>query len=143
MTDIHSIIAGHNSKSLNNSTPAIDDQSRKIKAPSVSEIPDIFFDKIIVEYKLTRIDIMVLMGLYRSVWCRPNLHKAFGISPIFSYKELSKGFQITIDELYQSLRKLEQWGFIETIRSGQYFVRKYFTRENDEKFGQTYNDFEM
>ena len=83
------------------------------------------------------------MGLYRSVWCRPNLYKAFGISPIFSYKELSQAFKISMDELYQSLRKIEQWGFIETIRPGQYFVRKYFTREIDEKYGQTYDDFEL
>ena len=39
--------------------------------------------------------------------------------------------------------RLEELGFISTIRSGQYFVRRYFTKENDEKFGQTYDDFEV
>ena len=47
------------------------------------------------------------------------------------------------ENIYQALRKVEEYGFISTIRSGQYFVRKYFTKDYDEKFGQTYDDFEV
>ena len=43
--------------------------------------------------------------------------------------------------ILQSIRHLESYGLIETIRSGQYFVRKYFTEENDLKYGQDYDHF--
>ena len=56
---------------------------------------------------------------------------------------MAKQLKLSIEEIYQALRKLEELGFIGTIRSGQYFVRKYFTKDNDEKFGQTYDDFEV
>ena len=41
----------------------------------------------------------------------------------------------------EHIRALENYGLIETVRSGQYFVRKYFTRELDSEFGQTYDEF--
>ena len=111
--------------------------------PSVSEIPDIFFDQILVDFKLSRSEILLLMYLYRRVWCRPNLHKVYGISPLFSLKEIEQFLKIPMDEVFSGLQKLEGFGFISTIRSGQYFVRKYFTKENDEIFRQTYDDFEL
>ena len=60
-----------------------------------------------------------------------------------AHTEMAKQLKLSIEEIYQALRKLEELGFIGTIRSGQYFVRKYFTKDNDEKFGQTYDDFEV
>ena len=60
-----------------------------------------------------------------------------------AHTEMAQNLKISIDEIYNALRKLEELGFISTIRSGQYFVRKYFTKENDEKYGQTYDDFEF
>lgn len=142
--DIHTIIAGHRSKK--NETPvnvtASHVEARTPEATS-SEIPDIFFEEILAHVKLSRIDISVLMYLYRRVWCRPNLYREYGISPMFSLAEMAKVLNITIEELYQAFKHIEDFGFIGTIRSGQYFVRKYFTRELDEKFGQTYDDFEL
>ncbi|MCR9205147.1 MAG: hypothetical protein NXH75_11245 [Halobacteriovoraceae bacterium] len=141
MVDIHEIIAGHKSRKsprgseLQNRTDS--------KQPTTSEIPDIFFDEILVDYKLNRIEILVIMYLYRRVWCRPNLYKEFGISQLMAHTEIAKQLNLSIDEIYHALRKLEELGFIGTIRSGQYFVRKYFTKEHDEKFGQSYDDFEI
>ena len=106
-----------------------------------SEIPDLFFDEVLVVYKLSRLDITVLMYLYRQVWCRPNLYRDHGIGPIQSYQEMSQIMSTTPEELMSSLRVLESYGFIETIRAGQYFVRKFFTPERDALFGQTYQDF--
>lgn len=141
MVDIHEIIAGHKSRKnpRENELQSRTDSNR----PTMSEIPDIFFDEILVDYKLNRIEILVIMYLYRRVWCRPNLYKEFGISQLMAHTEIAKQLNLSIDEIYHALRKLEELGFIGTIRSGQYFVRKYFTRENDEKFGQSYDDFEI
>jgi predicted transcriptional regulator of viral defense system len=83
------------------------------------------------------------MYLYRKVWCKPNLYKVYGISQILSHEEMAKTLDLRIEEIYASLRRIEEYGFISTIRSGQYFVRKYFTRENDERFIQTYDDFDI
>lgn len=106
-----------------------------------SQIPDVFFDVILQRYKLNRQEISVLMYLYRQVWCRPNLYRAHGIGPMNSLAELSQILGITIDELHHHLRSLHTYGFIDTVRSGQYFVRKFFTEELDRKFGQGYDDF--
>lgn len=108
---------------------------------SSSEIPDVFFDVVLQKYKLNRIDIALLMYLYRQVWSRPNLYKSHGIGPLNSYAEVSTLLGLTTDELAQHLRALENYGFIETVRSGQYFVRKFFTEELDIQFGQDYDEF--
>ena len=140
MVDIHSIIADHGSRQLDDNT-----QTRKRAekiAASTSRIPDIFFDEIIVNFKLSRIDIIVLMYLYRRVWCKPNLFKLHGISPLLSHQAMADQNLLSIDEIYNAITRLESLGFLSTIRSGQYFVRRYFTKENDDMFAQTYDDFE-
>jgi DNA-binding MarR family transcriptional regulator len=141
MADIHEILADHKSRS--HSQPSELEGTRDFNVPTTSEIPDLFFDEILIEFKLNRVEVLVLMYVYRRVWCRPNLYKEFGISQLMAHSEMAKQLKLSIDEIYQSLRKLESLGCIATIRSGQYFVRKYFSKENDEKFGQTYDDFEV
>lgn len=141
MVDIHDVLAIHRSK--RNPTQSEVLEGKQHSNPTTSKIPDIFFDEVVVDFKLSRIEILMLMYLYRRVWCRPNLYKEFGISQLMAHSEMSVHLKISIDEIYHSLRKLEELGFITTIRSGQYFVRRYFTKENDEKFGQTYDDFEV
>lgn len=143
MDDLHTILAEHRPKKSHSDNDVETNHHKKQHGPSVSEIPDLFFDDILVNYKLSRIEVLVLMYLYRSVWCRPNLYKVHGISQILSHTEMSHRLSLEIEEIYQSLRKLEGYGFISTIRSGQYFVRKYFSRKNDEFFDQTYNEFEI
>ena len=140
MEDIKSILSSHHPKG---DLPEKSDENKIIEAKEVpySHIPDLFFDQILVEYKLSRIEILVLIYLYRFTWCRPNLHKKYGIAPIISHLEFAKTLNISHDELYHSLRKLEGLDFIETIRAGQYFVRKYFTKENDKKYSQNYDNF--
>ena len=140
MVDLHSILSDHRSRK--NAPSRIGDAKIRLD-PSVSEIPDIFFDQILVDFKLSRSEILLLMYLYRRVWCRPNLHKVFGISPLLSLKEIEQFLKMPMDEVFSGLQKLEGFGFISTIRSGQYLVRKYFTKENDEIFRQTYDDFEL
>lgn len=108
-----------------------------------SSIPDIFFDKIIIDYKLNRVEILVLMYIYRKVWCLPNLYKIHGISPVLSHAQMSKELSLTIEELYAALRKLEEMDFIKTIRSGQYFSRKFFSKELDETFHVNYDDMDF
>lgn len=139
MEDIRSIISHHlPKKHLDNSDP---EKVPKPKKASMSEIPDLFFDDVLVKIKLNRIEVMILMYLYRVVWCRPNLHRDYGIGPILSYSDLSENLEITLDELHTGLRKLETLEFIETVRAGQYFVRKYFTKDNDKIYGIKYDDF--
>lgn len=108
---------------------------------SSSEIPDVFFDIIIQKFRLNRLDIAVMMFLYRQVWCRPNLYKSHGIGPLNSYAEMAALLATTHEELGQHIRALENFGLVETVRSGQYFVRKYFTEELDSEFGQNYDEF--
>ena len=139
--DIHSVLADHRSKNKKGDLPL--KNSAGDDRPTTSEIPDIFFDNILTTYKLNRVETLVLMYLYRRVWCKPNLYKIFGISPMLSLSEMSKHLQVSIEDIYTALRNIEGYGFISTIRSGQYFVRKYFTREWDERFSQTYDDFEI
>lgn len=139
MENIRDIITAHNSKNIASAKITRSTES-EVKA-STSEIPDLFFDDILLHYKLTRVEILVLMYLYRTTWCKPNLHRQYGIAPIVSHADLANNLEITPEILYQTFRKLEGYSFIETIRSGQYFVRKYFTVELDKKYGQTYDDF--
>ena len=110
---------------------------------SVSEIPDIFFDDILVKFRLSRIEIVVLMYIYRRVWCWPNLHKAYGISPLLSYQQMSKDMGITPEENQAALLKLQEFGLIQIMRAGQYFVRQYFTKELDDYYQKNYDDFEV
>ena len=56
---------------------------------------------------------------------------------------MGKTLGLSLEEVHSSLRKLEEYTFIETVRSGQYFVRKYFFKQYDEEFNQTYDDFEI
>ncbi len=142
MVDIHTIIADYRSrkKDGNEITPVPED---KRIIPTTSDIPDVFFDTILGQYKLSRQDIMIIMYLYRVVWCRPNLHKEFGISPLLSHTEMAKNLKLQMEDIYVSLRRLEEFGFISTIRSGQYFVRKYFSKDLDELYGQDYDEFEF
>lgn len=139
MEDLRSILTSHHSKNSADAgaIKAINDE---VKA-TTSDIPDLFFDDILLQYKLTRIEILLLMYLYRLTWCKPNLHRKYGIAPIISYTDLAKTLDISNEILHQTIRRLEGFSFIETIRSGQYFVRKYFTEEYDRKYGQTYDNF--
>ncbi len=143
MVDIHTILADHRPKKGPGRKDQETNHSKEQGSPTTSEIPDLFFDEVLVAFKLSRIEIMVLMYLYRRVWCRPNLYKEYGISQLLSHTEMANQLHLSIEEIYQALRKLEELNFITTIRSGQYFVRKYFSKENDERFGRFYDDFDL
>lgn len=142
MEDIRSVLSQFHSKkkresasSLNHSAP------RSGGSPQTSEIPDVFFDNILKRFKLNRQEVTMLMLLYRQVWCKPNLYKDHGIGPLNSYSELASNLGMTVEEVGQYIRSLENYGFIETVRAGQYFVRRFFTEDFDQQYGQTYNDF--
>lgn len=140
MEDIRTILNSHHSRNHK----AIDEAAKETLndfGPTSSEIPDVFFDEVLIDFKLSRVEILLLMFLYRITWCRPNLYKKYGISPMISYSEVSAQLDISLDMLHQTIRSIEAFGFIETIRSGQYFVRKYFTEEHDRRFGQSYDNF--
>lgn len=132
MMDIKTVLDTHESKDR-----VVHANSKDL--PTVSEIPDLFFDEILVEFKLSRTEILLIMYLYRQVWCKPNMYRRYGISPMLSHEDLAKKLCISRDDVYSALRKLEDLGFIETIRSGQYFVRKYFIQSYDETYGQEYD----
>lgn len=140
MEDIRSVLSQFNAKKKKESIP---DKSGvgPTGIASLSEIPDLFFDVILQKYKLNRHEISLLMYLYRQVWCRPNLYKSHGIGPLNSYAELCAVLGTTPEQLGTDLRVLENYGFIETVRSGQYFVRKYFTEALDAQYGQNYDEF--
>lgn len=70
-----------------------------------------------------------------------NLYRAHGIGPLNSYADLSVSLNMSREELVTHIRALETYGFIETVRAGQYFVRKFFTEELDRKYGQDYDEF--
>jgi len=139
MSDIQRVIADHNFKDSNKKESEVQEN---MPVPRIAEIPCLFFDEIMTSFKLARHDIIVLMYLYRRVWCAPNLFKIHGISPLMSHQLMADETSLSINNIYDSLSKLESFGFLSTIRSGQYFVRRYFTKENDEKFSQFYDDFE-
>lgn len=140
MEDLRSILSSHHSKTGSSTANAIKTIKDDLHA-TTSEIPDLFFDEILVQNKLSRTEVLLLMYLYRLTWCKPNLHRKFGISPMVSYKDIAGSLDISNEILHQTIRRLEAFDFIETIRSGQYFVRKYFSEENDRKYGQTYDNF--
>ena len=116
-------------------------QTRPSSSASTSEIPDVFFDVVLLKLKLTRQEISLLMLLYRQVWCRPNLYRSHGIGPLNSYSDLSHKLGMNTEELGTILRNLENYGLIETVRVGQYFIRKYFLEGLDQEFGQNYDEF--
>ena len=137
MEDIRSILSMYKSRKIEGeaSGPA---RETVAETPTVSEIPDLFFDEILTQVKLTRSEISLLMLLYRQVWCRPNLYRGHGIGPLNAYHDLARLLNISQDEVIHAVRSLEGHGFIQTIRAGQYFVRKFFTESNDGKYGQHY-----
>lgn len=138
MEDLQTILSSHHSKTGNpNSNNPMHDGTHA----TTSEIPDLFFDDVLVDFKLTRVEVLLLMYLYRLTWCKPNLHVKYGIAPFVSHEEITLQLDISFETLHQTVRRLEGYGFIETIRSGQYFVRKYYTEEYDRKYGQTYDNF--
>ena len=116
---------------------------KNLRFPTTSEIPDLFFDQIIGEFRLNRVEILVLMYLYRLVWCKPNLYKSYGLSIVNREEDLVSAVGLKTDEFFSAIHSLEVNGFILMIRPGQFFVRKYFTQENDFIYGQTYDDFEV
>ncbi|MFZ9000098.1 MAG: hypothetical protein ACO20H_02245 [Bacteriovoracaceae bacterium] len=142
MANLDTILSDHKSREKISSYKKEENHKNSSLRPTYSKIPDIFFDEILQDFKLTRPEIMTLLFLYRQVWCRPNLYKAYGISQIMSHTEMGKALDLSLEEVYSALRKVEGFGFITTIRSGQYFVRRFFTKSNDLKFSQTYDDFE-
>jgi DNA-binding MarR family transcriptional regulator len=107
------------------------------------EIPEIFFEEILDDYPLSRNEIRVLLFLYRQVWCYPNLYSKYGISNLNNLLEMSKNFNLRYNDLHKVLKRLEEYEFIQTIRSGQYFVRRFFLPEYDELFNQEYDDFDF
>lgn len=141
MEDIRSILSQFHSKKNKKPSDVQKAKAGPETSASSSEIPDLFFDEILYKFKLTRSEITLLMFLYRQTYCRPNLYKTHGIGPLNSYNEMAQYLHFTQEELAQHLRSLENYGFIETVRSGQYFVRKYFTEDLDIKYGQDYEQF--
>jgi DNA-binding transcriptional ArsR family regulator len=140
MGDIRSVLSQFNAKKkISDATDR--SGTGHVDVASISEIPDVFFDVILKNTKLNRHEISLLMFLYRQIWCRPNLYRAHGIGPLNSYSNLATNLGISIEQLGTDLRSLEQYGLIETVRSGQYFVRKYFTESFDLQFGQNYDEF--
>jgi len=138
MEDLRSILSSYNSKQTPEGGTS---EYLKERHASTSEIPDLFFDDILVRFKMNRVEVLLLMYLYRLTWSKPNLHRKYGIAPIISHAEVAQNLDITIEAFHQTIRNLESFKFIETIRSGQYFVRKYFTEDNDKLYGQTYDNF--
>ena len=141
MEDIKSILNQFQSKKKKSSDNTSKSGTGPHSEASTSEIPDVFFDDILQHFKLNRTEISVLMLLYRQVYSRPNLYKSHGIGPLNSYSGIASQLNLSTDELTHTLRSLENYGFIETVRAGQYFVRKYFTETMDTKFGQDYDQF--
>lgn len=141
MEDIKSILNQFQSKKKKSSENPSKSGTGPHSEASSSEIPDVFFDEILQQVKLTRTEITVLIYLYRQIYCRPNLYKSHGIGPLNSYSGMASHLSLSTDELTHILRSLENYGFIETVRAGQYFVRKYFTEALDTKFNQDYDQF--
>ena len=143
MLDLYKIFANHRVKHrARKKLTTTTDTKNKSLGPSSSEIPDLFFDQILVEYKLSCIEIMALMYLYRQVWCRPNIYKEYGISQLLSHGDMAIHLNMSVADIHKALEKIEEYGFISSIRSGQYFVRRYFSKKNDHYYAQTYDSFE-
>jgi hypothetical protein len=141
MEDIRSVLSQFKAKKSEKINAPGKSGTGPENSPSISEIPDVFFDVILKDYKLGRHEISLLMFLYRQIWCRPNLYRSHGIGPLNSYANLCSLLGLSMEQLGSDLRSLEHLGLIETIRSGQYFIRKYFTEKLDAQFGQNYDEF--
>lgn len=137
MDELHSILIKHNTKFKKTEDIS---SHKKNNSPTTSEIPDIFFDDILKKFKMSRVEIQVLMHLYRMVWCRPNIYARYGLTPLLSYAQLSKELELENQELMEIINNLVNYGFIETIRAGQYLVHRYFTHELDLAYGQVYDE---
>lgn len=143
MDELKVILDQHISKHKIKEKPTSGGENEKGHAPVLSEIPDLFFDEILIEYKLGRVETMVLMFLYRMIWCHANLYRVHGISPLMAYGKMAENLKLPLEELQNTLVKLEGQALIETIRPGQYFVRRFFTAKNDAKYEQSYDDFNV
>lgn len=137
MNELQSILRTHHSKLKKDETGP----TKPSKEATYAEIPDLFFDEVLVKFKLNRQEVLVLMYLYRLVWCKPNLYVKYGLSPMISYTELARTLEASTEEVMTAIKTLNQYQFISTIRAGQFFVHKYFTKENDELYGQSYDEF--
>jgi hypothetical protein len=137
MEDIRSILTKIPAKLKSESKDQLQFQSNEL--PTSSEIPDVFFDEVLIYFKLNRQEINVLMYLYRYIWCKPNLYRSHGIGPIHSYQEMARHLHLSQEETIQVIRHLESLGLIQTVRAGQYFVRKYFTEQLDQRFNHIYD----
>lgn len=135
MDDIRSVLSKFKPVTSKDSSP------KGSERPTLSSIPDLFFDEILVHFKLTKSEVVVLMYLYRQIWSKPNLNAKYGIGPLQSLDKISKDLRLTHDELISILHHLEKLQLIQTVRSGQYFIRKFFTEEFDMKYGQSYDEF--
>ena len=106
------------------------------------DIPEVFFTDVMERIALNRNELRVILYLYRQIYCYPNLYEKYGISQLNDLLELSKYFKLNYNELHKILKSLESYELIQTIRSGQYFIRRYFFTEYDEFFGQVYDDID-
>ena len=140
MSEIQRVLESFPPKGLT-SDSSQSNKEAELNSPTFSEIPDMFFDNILTEFKLSRLDIQALLYLYRQVWCLPNLYRKYGIGQLNNLKDLADVFGSDFNSLQNSLQKLESYQFISTIRLGQYFVRRFFTPEWDYYFSQNYDDF--
>ncbi len=137
MEDIRSVLSMYKSK-IKNSQDVNLAPSAEPEIPTLSEIPDLFFDEILPHFKLNRTEICLLMYLYRQVWCRPNLYRDHGIGPLNSYSDLSRHLHMQQAEVITALKNLETNNLILAVRAGQYFIRKFFTEDFDSKYAQHY-----
>jgi hypothetical protein len=135
--DIRSILSMYKSRKKGDDA-SLTSREVSVETPTLSEIPDLFFDEVLPNVKLSRGETVLLMLLYRQVWCRPNLYRSHGIGPLNAYHDLARLLNMSQDDVIHAVHSLEGYGFISTIRAGQYFVRKFFTEENDAKYGQHY-----
>ncbi len=142
MDELQSILQSYRSKRADTNAQDADTLHDR-ESFGHSLIPDLFFDKVLVHIKLSRIEILIFMYIYRRVWEKPNLYKAHGISPILSYTEMASNMNVELEDIYLGLKNLENLGLLETIRAGQYFVRRYFTKDFDFAAHQTYDDFDV
>lgn len=134
--DLKSILNDHKSKNANLSASM---DSHRLES-SFSFIPDIFFDDVLVKFKLTRLEILALVYLYRKAWAATNVDRKYGMTPHLDYKIFSQKLEIEPEHLMQTLRKLEEFGFVQKMNHDLYFVRKYFTEELDKRYGQNYEN---
>ena len=137
MEDVRSILSQFRGKSVKQQEV----QNPGDQSPTLSSIPDIFFDVILPKYKISRIEIIVLMFLYRQIWSKTNLNRKYGIGPINSFKDMSAYLMVEQKDVIDAIHSLERYGLIQTVRVGQYFVRKFFTEDFDLKYGQSYDEF--